>query len=290
MKCPTIVAPAMDLDMYVHPTTHRNLDQLIRDGVTIIPAESGQLASGLEGEGRMAEPETIVEAIDRFFNKTEATKALNGKKILITAGPTYEAIDPVRFIGNHSSGKMGFALAQACLNQGAEVILISGPTQETLSHPNLTCISIVSAEELFAQVKEFWETCSIGIFSAAVADYRPEVQANQKIKKSEEHLQLSLVKNPDVLSWAGSVKKDTQLLIGFALETTNLLENATDKLTRKNLDIIVMNTLEDEGAGFGHATNKIALLDAHNNFTKFELKSKLAVAKDIVTYLINYKK
>ena len=290
MKCPTIVAPAMDLDMYAHPTTHRNLDQLIRDGVTIIPAESGQLASGLEGEGRMAEPETIVEAIDRFFNKTEATKALNGQKVLITAGPTYEAIDPVRFIGNHSSGKMGFALAQACLNQGAEVILISGPTQETLSHPNLTRISIVSAEELFAQVKEFWETCSIGIFSAAVADYRPEVQANQKIKKSEEHLQLSLVKNPDVLSWAGSVKKDTQLLIGFALETTNLLENATDKLTRKNLDIIVMNTLEDEGAGFGHATNKIALLDAHNNFTKFELKSKLAVAKDIVTYLINYKK
>jgi phosphopantothenoylcysteine decarboxylase / phosphopantothenate---cysteine ligase len=290
MKCPTIVAPAMDLDMYAHPTTHRNLDQLIRDGVTIIPAESGQLASGLEGEGRMAEPETIVEAIDRFFNKTEATKALNGQKVLITAGPTYEAIDPVRFIGNHSSGKMGFALAQACLNQGAEVILISGPTQETLSHPNLTCISIVSAEELFAQVKEFWETCSIGIFSAAVADYRPEVQANQKIKKSEEHLQLSLVKNPDVLSWAGSVKKDTQLLIGFALETTNLLENATDKLTRKNLDIIVMNTLEDEGAGFGHATNKIALLDAHNNFTKFELKSKFAVAKDIVSYLINYKK
>jgi phosphopantothenoylcysteine decarboxylase/phosphopantothenate--cysteine ligase len=290
MKCPTIVAPAMDLDMYAHPTTHRNLDQLIRDGVTIIPAESGQLASGLEGEGRMAEPETIVEAIDRFFNKTEATKALNGQKVLITAGPTYEAIDPVRFIGNHSSGKMGFALAQACLNQGAEVILISGPTQESLSHPNLTCLSIVSAEELFAQVKEFWETCSIGIFSAAVADYRPEVKVDQKIKKSEEHLQLQLVKNPDVLSWAGSVKNETQLLIGFALETTNLLENATDKLTRKNLDIIVMNTLEDEGAGFGHATNKIALLDAHNNFTKFELKSKFAVAKDIVSYLINYKK
>jgi phosphopantothenoylcysteine decarboxylase/phosphopantothenate--cysteine ligase len=290
MKCPTIVAPAMDLDMYAHPTTSRNLDQLISDGVTIIPAESGQLASGLEGEGRMAEPETIVEAIDRFFYKTEATKALNGQKVLITAGPTYEAIDPVRFIGNHSSGKMGFSLAKACLEQGAEVILISGPTKETLSHPNLTRVSIVSAEELFAQVKEFWETCSIGIFSAAVADYRPEVQANQKIKKSEEHLQLSLVKNPDVLSWAGSVKNETQLLIGFALETSNLLENATDKLTRKNLDIIVMNTLEDEGAGFGHATNKIALLDAHNNFTKFELKSKLAVAKDIVTYLINYKK
>jgi phosphopantothenoylcysteine decarboxylase / phosphopantothenate---cysteine ligase len=290
MKCPTIVAPAMDLDMYAHPTTHRNLDQLIRDGVTIIPAESGQLASGLEGEGRMAEPETIVEAIDRFFNKTEATKALNGQKVLITAGPTYEAIDPVRFIGNHSSGKMGFALAQACLNQGAEVILISGPTQETLSHPNLTIVSIVSAEELFAQVKEFWETCSIGIFSAAVADYRPEVKVDQKIKKSEEHVQLTLVKNPDVLSWAGSVKNETQLLIGFALETSNLLENATDKLTRKNLDIIVMNTLEDEGAGFGHATNKIALLDAHNNFTKFELKSKFAVAKDIVSYLINYKK
>ena len=290
MKCPTIVAPAMDLDMYAHPTTHRNLDQLIRDGVTIIPAESGQLASGLEGEGRMAEPETIVEAIDRFFNKTEATKALNGQKVLITAGPTYEAIDPVRFIGNHSSGKMGFALAQACLNQGAEVILISGPTQETFSHPNLTCISIVSAEELFAQVKEFWETCSIGIFSAAVADYRPEVKVDQKIKKSEEHVQLTLVKNPDVLSWAGSVKNETQLLIGFALETSNLLENATNKLNRKNLDIIVMNTLEDKGAGFGHATNKIALLDAHNNFTKFELKSKFAVAKDIVSYLINYKK
>jgi phosphopantothenoylcysteine decarboxylase/phosphopantothenate--cysteine ligase len=291
MKCPTIVAPAMDLDMYAHPTTRRNLDQLKSDGVTIIPAENGQLASGLEGEGRMAEPETIEAAITHFFeNNSTSVPQLTSRKILITAGPTYEAIDPVRFIGNHSSGKMGFSLAKACLEQGAEVLLITGPTQETLSHPNLTIVSIVSAEDLFTQVKQFWETCSIGIFSAAVADYRPEVQVDQKIKKSEEHIQLTLVKNPDVLSWAGSVKKDTQLLIGFALETTNLLENATDKLTRKNLDIIVMNTLEDEGAGFGHATNKIALLDAHNNFTKFELKSKLAVATDIVKYLINYKK
>lgn len=289
MKCPTIVAPAMDLDMYAHPTTRRNLDQLKSDGVIIIPAESGQLASGLEGEGRMAEPETIEAAITHFFeNNSTLVPQLTSRKILITAGPTYEAIDPVRFIGNHSSGKMGFSLAKAFLEQGAEVILITGPTQETLSHPNLTIVSIVSAEDLFTQVKQYWELCSIGIFSAAVADYRPEVQVDQKIKKSEEHLQLTLVKNPDILSWAGSVKNETQLLIGFALETTNLLENATDKLKRKNLDIIVMNTLEDEGAGFGYATNKIALLDAHNNFTKFELKSKLAVAKDIVTYLINY--
>lgn len=291
MKCPTIVAPAMDLDMYAHPTTRRNLDQLKSDGVTIIPAESGQLASGLEGEGRMAEPETIEAAIAHFFeNNSTSVPQLNSRKILITAGPTYEAIDPVRFIGNHSSGKMGFSLAKACLEQGAEVILITGPTQETLSHPNLTIVSIVSAEDLFLQVKKYWETCSIGIFSAAVADYRPEVKVDQKIKKSDEHLQLTLVKNPDVLSWAGSVKKDSQLLIGFALETSNLLDNASDKLKRKNLDIIVMNTLEDEGAGFGYTTNKIALLDAHNNFTKFELKSKLAVATDIVTYLINYKK
>lgn len=291
MKCPTIVAPAMDLDMYAHPTTLRNLNQLKNDGVTIVPAESGQLASGLEGEGRLAEPETIASAIDHFFQNTSTQQTqFVSKKVLITAGPTYEAIDPVRFIGNQSTGKMGFALAQACLNQGAEVLLVAGPTKEQLVHPNLKVLSVVSAAEMLEQVQANWSHCDIGIFAAAVADYRPASIADQKIKKTDDSLQLNLVKNPDILAWAGSEKTDSQLLVGFALETSNVLENATDKLNRKNLDVIVMNTLEDEGAGFGHATNKIALLDAHNNFTNFELKSKAEVASDIVSYLIKYKK
>ncbi len=287
MKCPVIVAPAMDLDMYIHPTTRRNLEIISSDGVQIIPAESGELASGLNGQGRMAEPETLFEALNGFFeNSTE----LVGKSILITAGPTYESIDPVRFIGNHSSGKMGFALASILLQKGAEVVLISGPTKLELKHANLTIVKVQSAENMLSAVQKYWNNSDVGIFSAAVADYRPLNVAEQKIKKSEDNLTIELIKNPDILGWAGSVKSEKQVLVGFALETTNGKEYAQDKLTRKNLDFIVLNSLEDHGAGFGFDTNKISILDNHNNFTSFELMSKVNVAKDIVTYLKTYLK
>lgn len=290
MKCPTIVAPAMDLDMYAHPTTRRNLETLKKDGVEVIPAESGELASGLEGEGRMAEPETIAKAIQNHFDANDGDRKLTGKNVLITAGPTYEAIDPVRFIGNHSSGKMGFALAEKCLLEGARVTLVCGPTQLSITHPNLTLVSVKTADEMLEKVKSYWDEMHIGIFSAAVADYKPKTVAVQKIKKSDTDLTIELVKNPDILSWAGSVKKSDQLVVGFALETNDLYENAKLKLQKKNLDLIVMNSLEDKGAGFAGDTNKISILDNHNNFTSFELKSKSEVANDIIEYVINYKK
>lgn len=287
MKSKTIVAPAMDLDMYAHPSTLRNLKQIQEDGVLVIPAESGELASGLKGEGRMAEPETILKSLLNFeFSSTGGD--FSGKNVLITAGPTYEEIDPVRFIGNHSSGKMGYAIAQQFLNQGAHVTLVSGPTKLKIEHKNLKLISIKSANELLEEVKKHWADNEIGVFSAAVADYRPKIKAEQKIKKSEDELVIELVKNPDVLKWAGENKKESQTLVGFALETENLKENATKKLKNKNLNIIVMNTLKDNGAGFGVDTNKISILDNYNNFETFELKSKEDVAKDILRYLKNY--
>ena len=288
MKCPTLVAPAMDLDMYAHPATKRNLEQLQKDGVKVIPAESGELASGLVGEGRMAEPETIAEAIRFHFAQSEGE--MLGKTVLITAGPTYEAIDPVRFIGNHSTGKMGFELAKYCLDQGAKVILITGPTNQQLKHPVLKRINVQSAVDMLEATKDHWSGADFGIFSAAVADYRPVAPAGQKIKKKEDQLSLELVKNPDILSWAGANKRADQVLVGFALETNNAIENATDKLSRKNLDLIVVNTLEDNGAGFVHDTNRISILDVHNKITKFELKSKSEVAADIVKYMIHFKK
>ncbi len=287
MKSKTIVAPAMDLDMYAHPTTIRNLNQLIEDGVLVIPAENGELASGLIGEGRMAEPETIVQFIYSYFKQNDL---LQGKKILITAGPTYEAIDPVRFIGNHSSGKMGFAIANELLLSGAEVVLISGPTTQQLEHLNLKTIHVTSADEMFEAVKSNWTSMDAGIFSAAVADYKPASVSQQKIKKSNEEPNLNLVKNQDILAWAGANKQKNQLLIGFALETNNLEENGRAKLIKKNLDFIVLNTLEDKGAGFKGDTNKVSILDVHNNLVSFELKSKSDVASDIVAYLINFKK
>ena len=287
MKCPTIVAPAMDLDMYVHPTTHRNLESLRLDGVQIIPAESGELASGLIGQGRMAEPEKLYSVLDSFFSQSQD---LVGKKFLITAGPTYESIDPVRFIGNHSSGKMGFAIASTILNRGGEVVLISGPTKLDLKHPNLNLIRVQSAQNMLDAVQSNWNKVDVGVFSAAVADYRPVSIAGQKIKKLEDNITIELVKNPDILGWAGSNKKEEQLLIGFALETNDGQQYAQDKLTRKNLDFIVLNTLEDHGAGFGHDTNKISIFDNHNNFTSFELKTKVDVAIDIVDYMQTYLK
>jgi phosphopantothenoylcysteine decarboxylase/phosphopantothenate--cysteine ligase len=286
MKSNTIVAPAMDLDMYAHPTTARNLSQLETDGVKIIPAESGELASGLEGTGRMAEPETILEKIEDYFESRKDPK-IKGKKVVITAGPTYENIDPVRFIGNHSSGKMGFAIAEQFLADGAEVVLVAGPTKLNLEAAGLKLVRVRSAQEMLEAVQAEWESCDFGVFSAAVADYRPADVAEQKIKKSDEEMSIRLVKNPDILKWAGDNKKD-QVLVGFALETNDLELNAQKKLNKKNLNFIVMNTLMDPGAGFGHDTNKISILDDHNNFKSFELKSKKEVAKDIIDYLKNY--
>lgn len=284
MKSKTIVAPAMDLDMYAHPTTRRNLDAIIKDGVYIIPAESGELASGLSGEGRMAEPETMYDAI---LDKVADSDDYKGKHVLITAGPTYEAIDPVRFIGNHSSGKMGFNIAEAFLNAGARVTLVSGPVAIELTDPHLNVVKVQSAEDMHAAVQKEWPNADIGVFAAAVADYRPENVADQKIKKTDEenNLVLNLIKNPDILAWAGSVKQEHQVLIGFALETENLEENGRKKLERKNLDAIIMNSLNDEGAGFKKETNKISILDKRNNFESFELKSKKEVAQDILSYL-----
>jgi phosphopantothenoylcysteine decarboxylase / phosphopantothenate---cysteine ligase len=278
-KCPIMSAPAMDLDMYAHPTTLRNLELLKKDGVFVIPAETGELASGLFGQGRMSEPETILECIEGVF---EEKQDLKNKKVLITAGPTYESIDPVRFIGNHSTGKMGFSIAQELLNRGAEVTLVVGPVKLALEHVNLKTISVKSAEEMLQVVQANWKNFNLGIFAAAVADYRPANPSEQKIKKSIDTLTIELTKNPDILEWAGSVKTEGQTLVGFALETSNVEQYATEKLKRKNLDYIVMNTLEDEGAGFGHDTNRIAILDKHNKITKFELKSKQKVAVDII--------
>ncbi len=286
MKSKSIVAPAMDLDMYAHPATKRNLEIIEKDGVEIIPVGSGELASGLEGEGRMAEPEQIYKTIEKIVGK--ANNDFLKLNVLITAGPTYEAIDPVRFISNHSSGKMGFMLAEEFLQRGASVTLVTGPTNIELEHDNLTLIKIKSAEEMLKEVQLVWKNCTIGVFTAAVADYRPKNKALEKIKKKSEQLTIELVKNPDVLKWAGSQKKENQYLVGFALETQDLRKNATKKLEAKNLNMIVMNSLRDKGAGFGVDTNKISILDNHNNFVDFELKSKVNVAKDILNYLKNY--
>lgn len=282
-KCPVFIAPAMDLDMYAHPTTRRNLEQLEKHGARIIPAESGALASGLSGYGRMAEPETLVSILEDHFAQDDSYK---GRNVLITAGPTYEALDPVRFIGNHSSGKMGFELAKAALRKGARVTLISGPSSEKLEHPNLQLIRIQSASELLENVQQHWEKSDLGIFAAAVADYRPAAIASQKIKKSEEEITLRLVKNPDVLAWAGANKTGAQRLVGFALETHNGLENATLKLERKRLDAIVLNEIGEEGVGFGVDTNQVQLIRKNNKITRFELQSKASLAAALLDALI----
>ena len=286
MKTSTLVVPAMDLDMYAHQTTKRNLAQLKADGVIIVPAEEGELASGLTGEGRMAEPETIFSEIEKIIGNSKAD--FFEQNILITAGPTHELLDPVRFIGNYSSGKMGYAIAEELIERGANVTLISGPTNLTIKYNRLRKIDVNSAEEMFEAVKSEWHDSTIGIFSAAVADYRPKNRGTEKIKKKSDELTIELIKNPDILKWAGVNKGKNQTLIGFALETQNMKENASVKLVAKNLNIIVMNSLKDKGAGFGHETNKISILDNHNNYKAFELKSKRAVAKDILNYLKTY--
>ena len=281
-KCPVFIAPAMDLDMYAHPSTKENLEKAERFGHHIIPAEFGELASGLEGQGRLAEPETILQKIEDFFTQNQS-KNLEGKTVLITAGPTYEAIDPVRFIGNHSSGKMGFSLAEEAVKRGAKVILISGPTSQKADHKNIEIHRITSAKEMYDEVFKYYEKVDIAIASAAVADYAPKIVAKEKIKKSEEEFTIELVKNPDILKTMGE-KKTHQFLVGFALETQNEEENAKSKLQKKNLDMIVLNSLRDEGAGFQKDTNKVKIL-THSEQKEFSLKSKDEVAKDILDFV-----
>lgn len=283
-KCPVYFAPAMDLDMYKHPSTLDSFLKLAKFGNTIIPAESGELASGLSGEGRMAEPENIIT----FLEQELASKLpLNNKKILITAGPTYEAIDPVRFIGNHSSGKMGFDIAQKAAESGAEVILVSGPTHQKISHPNVKVIPVVSAEEMYDTCHEYFNEVDVAIAAAAVADYRPKNKATQKIKKSDAAFVIEMEKTKDILASLGAIKKN-QFLIGFALETENEIEHAKQKIQKKNLDLIVLNSLNDLGAGFGHVTNKITFIDKNFNIEPMNLKSKEAVAQDIINKIIQH--
>ena len=281
-KCPVFIAPAMDLDMYAHPSTKENLEKAERFGHYIIPAEFGELASGLEGQGRLAEPETILQKIEDFFTQNQS-KNLEGKTVLITAGPTYEAIDPVRFIGNHSSGKMGFSLAEEAVKRGAKVILISGSTSQKTDHKNIEIHRVTSAKEMYDEVFKYYEKVDIAIASAAVADYAPKTVAKEKIKKSEEEFTIELVKNPDILKTMGE-KKTHQFLVGFALETQNEEENAKSKLQKKNLDMIVLNSLRDEGAGFQKDTNKVKIL-THSEQKEFSLKSKDEVAKDILDFV-----
>ncbi|WP_294199424.1 bifunctional phosphopantothenoylcysteine decarboxylase/phosphopantothenate--cysteine ligase CoaBC [uncultured Chryseobacterium sp.] len=282
-KCPVFIAPAMDLDMYVHPSTTKNLELAESYGHIVIPAENGELASGLVGQGRMAEPETIVTAIESFFSVNPKEETLKGKTVLITAGPTYEAIDPVRFIGNHSSGKMGFALAEEASKRGAKVILVSGPSAQTIHDKNIELHKVISAKEMLDKVFEFYDQADIGIASAAVADYAPKEVATEKIKKNDDHLTIELVKNPDILKTMGE-KKGHQFLVGFALETQNEEENAKAKLEKKNLDMIVLNSLRDEGAGFKNDTNKIKIF-TRTEKKEFSLKSKDDVAKDILDFI-----
>ena len=282
-KCPVMIAPAMDLDMYEHPSTKQNLELAEDFGHIIIPAETGELASGLVGQGRMAEPEKISKTIEDFFTSNTISKSLEGKTVLITAGPTYESIDPVRFIGNHSSGKMGFSLAEEVAKRGGKVILISGPSALQIDHPNIEIHRITSAKEMFSEVFKYYEISDIAIASAAVADYAPKEIASEKIKKNDDSLTIELVKNPDILKTMGE-RKSRQFLVGFALETQNEEENALGKLQKKNLDMIVLNSLRDEGAGFKNDTNKIKIFTKTDR-KEFTLKSKNEVAKDILNFV-----
>lgn len=281
-KCPVFIAPAMDLDMYAHPSTHENINTLKSYGNHVLDVGEGFLASGLEGKGRMLEPEEIVSEIVSFFNpKLE----LKGKKVLITAGPTHEAIDPVRFIGNHSSGKMGYALAEVALKMGASVTLVSGPSAEKINHPSLKLIKVVSAEEMLTAVQEFYDSTDIAIAAAAVADFKPTKTASNKLKKENGLAHISLVPTVDILSYMGENKKK-QKLIGFALETENELEHAKGKLSRKNLDGIVLNSLQDADAGFSVSTNKITFIHADFKAESYPLQSKLECAQRIFEQIL----
>lgn len=281
-KCPVYFAPAMDLDMYQHPSTKESIQKLTSYGNVFIPATSGELASGLVGEGRMAEPEDIVAFIEQDWL---AKLPLKGKKIMITAGPTYEAIDPVRFIGNHSSGKMGYQIAKEAANLGAEVYLVSGPTHQKIKHGLVRKVDVVSAEEMYQACHQYYQDVDVAICAAAVADYKPLQVANQKIKKKEASLQIDLTPTKDILASLGK-QKQHQFLVGFALETENEVANAQGKIERKNLDMIVLNSLRDPGAGFAKDTNKITIIDKHFASHEFGTKPKQEVAKDILNFII----
>ena len=283
-KCPVYFAPAMDLDMYKHPSTLDSFHKLKSFGNTIIPAENGELASGLSGEGRMAEPENIVDFLE---NDILEKLPLKGKKILVTAGPTFEAIDPVRFIGNHSSGKMGFDIANEAAKNGAEVILISGPTHLKTENSQVNLIRVTSAQEMYDACHQYYTDVDVAIAAAAVADYKPKNVANQKIKKNDATFTIELEKTKDILASLGAIKKN-QFLIGFALETENEIEHAKLKIQKKNLDLIVLNSLNDKGAGFGKPTNKVTFIDENFQIEPMDLKSKEAVALDIINKIIQH--
>lgn len=280
-KCPVYFAPAMDLDMYKHQNSKDNFTKLQTFGNIMIPAESGELASGLVGEGRMSEPENIVVFLEKHIQKN---LPLYGKKVMVTAGPTYEPIDPVRFIGNHSSGKMGYDIAKAFYNAGAEVILVSGPSSQN-EQKGIECIRVTTTEEMYQTCIQNFDNCDIVVSAAAVADYKPKEVATQKIKKNDPEFTLSLEKTKDILAEMGKLKKH-QILVGFALESENELENAKSKIKKKNLDMIVLNSLNDKGAGFGKSTNKVTFIDKLENIKQFQLKTKEEVAGDIVNEII----
>jgi phosphopantothenoylcysteine decarboxylase/phosphopantothenate--cysteine ligase len=282
-KCVTFVAPAMDLDMYKHGTTGENIDKLKSLGVQVISPTSGELASGLSGKGRMEEPENIKAFLDSYYRRD---LPLTGKKALVSAGPTYEDVDPVRFIGNRSSGKMGFAIAEELANQGAEVTLVAGPVHLSLSNTSINRVDVRTAKEMKESCLNHNGEADIIIMAAAVADYTPAEVAEQKIKKKDEDWSIPLVRTTDILAKMGELKKKDQLLVGFALETNNEASNAQGKLERKNLDFIVLNSLRDAGAGFAHDTNKITIIDRDNNHDDYKLKSKPEVAADVVQKVI----
>lgn len=286
--CPVFVAPAMDEDMWLHPSTKQNLQKIRSYGNHILPVGHGELASGLVGEGRMAEPEEIVAYMDSFFADS-GRKPLKGSKALVTAGPTYERIDPVRFIGNFSTGKMGIAIAEALAHAGAEVTLVLGPSQQQVAHAGVQVVKVESALQMYDACTAAFDKMDVAVLSAAVADYRPVQMADQKIKKQGDTLELQLTKNADILAALGRAKREDQVLVGFALETNNEKENAAGKLNAKNADMIVLNSLKDEGAGFGHDTNKITMLMRDGDELSLPLQSKQDVASAIVKQILKLK-
>ena len=286
-RCPVFIAPTMDLDMLAHPATKVNLDKVKGFGNLIIDPTHGELASGLIGTGRMAEPEDIINHLNDFFS---GNQMLKGKTVLVTAGPTYEAIDPVRFIGNHSSGKMGFAIAEELANQGATVNLVTGPTYQHTNHPRINVKPVVTAEEMFNECTALFPGSDIAVLAAAVADYKPLQVANQKIKKKDNNVILELTKTHDIAASLATQKHNGQIVVGFALETEDETSNAIKKLDSKKFDLIVLNSLNDNGAGFGHDTNKITIINKKHEATSFELKEKEEVAKDIVAAIIRNSK
>ena len=283
-KCPVMVAPAMDLDMFQHPANTKNIEILKSYGNIILEPATGELASGLSGKGRMEEPEVIVEKVIDFFT---SKKKLNNKTVLVTAGPTYEPIDPVRYIGNFSTGKMGFAIAEELANQGARVFLITGPTSLNTINKSISRIDVVTADEMYSAAINYFPKCDIAVMSAAVADFKPSELFQEKVKRGKDNLQINLVPNKDIAAELGKIKSKNQVLVGFALETNNELENATQKIKSKNLDFIVLNSLKEKGAGFGFNTNKISIIDKNGRKSDFELKLKNKVAIDIVNKLVD---